>query len=104
MKFTPNLDIFGYFCQKIADVIENIETKRIPSCGVNFSLIASFLKILDKGVILPPPNHLTYMKKPNQNRVKVILRDHNDSSQFGIHIFKVILRDHDNPSQFDIHY
>ena len=41
-----------------------------PSYGVNFSFIASFLKILDRGVILPLPNHLTYMKKPNQNRVK----------------------------------
>ena len=27
-----------------------------------------------QGVILPSPNHLTYMKKPNQNRVKMFIR------------------------------
>ena len=35
----------------------------LSSYSVNFSFIASFLKIY----------HLTYMKKPNQNRVKMLL-------------------------------
>ena len=32
--------------------------------------ISLFGKILDRGVILPPPNKLTSIKKPNNNGVK----------------------------------
>ena len=42
----------------------------IPKSGV----VACFNKILDRGGNFTPPNHLTYMEKPNHNRVKGELR------------------------------